>query len=41
MQGRIVQPHEESSLAVSAFDLFSMTHHVECVAILEPAKKDA
>lgn len=24
-----------------AFDLFPMTHHVECVAILEPAKKDA
>ncbi|MFJ4714120.1 class I SAM-dependent RNA methyltransferase [Streptomyces sp. NPDC088785] len=23
-----------------AFDLFPMTHHVECVAILEPAKKD-
>ncbi|MER8231329.1 TRAM domain-containing protein [Streptomyces sp. NPDC094049] len=23
------------------FDLFPMTHHVECVAILEPAKKDA
>ncbi|MFF0482157.1 class I SAM-dependent RNA methyltransferase [Streptomyces sp. NPDC004435] len=24
-----------------AFDLFPMTHHVECVAILEPVKKDA
>ncbi|MFA3842384.1 class I SAM-dependent RNA methyltransferase [Streptomyces aureus] len=24
-----------------AFDLFPMTHHVECVAILEPMKKDA
>ncbi|MFJ5682040.1 class I SAM-dependent RNA methyltransferase [Streptomyces sp. NPDC093099] len=24
-----------------AFDLFPMTHHVECVAILEPLKKDA
>lgn len=24
-----------------AFDLFPMTHHVECVAILEPATKDA
>jgi tRNA/tmRNA/rRNA uracil-C5-methylase (TrmA/RlmC/RlmD family) len=24
-----------------AFDLFPMTHHVECVAILEPIKKDA
>ncbi|MEU6545142.1 class I SAM-dependent RNA methyltransferase [Streptomyces sp. NPDC046859] len=24
-----------------AFDLFPMTHHVECVAILEPAKKPA
>ncbi|MFD5030123.1 class I SAM-dependent RNA methyltransferase [Streptomyces sp. NPDC058405] len=24
-----------------AFDLFPMTHHVECVAILEPTKKDA
>ncbi|MFE7779316.1 class I SAM-dependent RNA methyltransferase [Streptomyces sp. NPDC057445] len=24
-----------------AFDLFPMTHHVECVAILEPAGKDA
>ncbi|MGW0604391.1 class I SAM-dependent RNA methyltransferase [Streptomyces sp. NPDC002640] len=24
-----------------AFDLFPMTHHVECVAILEPAKKGA
>ncbi len=23
-----------------AFDLFPMTHHVECVAILEPVKKD-
>ncbi|MFJ9430368.1 class I SAM-dependent RNA methyltransferase [Streptomyces sp. NPDC101490] len=23
------------------FDLFPMTHHVECVAILEPVKKDA
>jgi tRNA/tmRNA/rRNA uracil-C5-methylase (TrmA/RlmC/RlmD family) len=22
-----------------AFDLFPMTHHVECVAILEPASK--
>lgn len=22
-----------------AFDLFPMTHHVECVAILEPAEK--
>ncbi|GHF81745.1 hypothetical protein GCM10017667_06920 [Streptomyces filamentosus] len=22
-------------------DIFPMTHHVECVAILEPAKKDA
>ncbi|MET7516013.1 class I SAM-dependent RNA methyltransferase [Streptomyces sp. NPDC005480] len=24
-----------------AFDLFPMTHHVECVAVLEPVKKDA
>ena len=24
-----------------AFDLFPMTHHVECVAILEPAEKAA
>ena len=24
-----------------AFDFFPMTHHVECVAILEPVKKDA
>ena len=24
-----------------AFDLFPMTHHVECVAILEPVKQDA
>lgn len=24
-----------------AFDLFPMTHHVECVAILEPVPKDA
>ncbi|MGX2994055.1 class I SAM-dependent RNA methyltransferase [Streptomyces sp. JNUCC 64] len=24
-----------------AFDLFPMTHHVECLAILEPVKKDA
>ncbi|MGA4954207.1 class I SAM-dependent RNA methyltransferase [Streptomyces lavendulocolor] len=24
-----------------AFDLFPMTHHVECVAILEPVKKDS
>ncbi|WP_199548872.1 class I SAM-dependent RNA methyltransferase [Streptomyces sp. N35] len=24
-----------------AFDLFPMTHHVECVAILEPVKKEA
>ncbi|MFB7272111.1 class I SAM-dependent RNA methyltransferase [Streptomyces sp. NPDC056244] len=24
-----------------AFDLFPMTHHVECVAILEPVKEDA
>ena len=24
-----------------AFDLFPMTHHVECVAILEPVRKDA
>jgi tRNA/tmRNA/rRNA uracil-C5-methylase (TrmA/RlmC/RlmD family) len=24
-----------------AFDLFPMTHHVECVAILEPVKRDA
>jgi tRNA/tmRNA/rRNA uracil-C5-methylase (TrmA/RlmC/RlmD family) len=22
-----------------AFDLFPMTHHMECVAILEPAEK--
>lgn len=27
--------------SLRAFDLFPMTHHVECVAILEPVKKDA
>ncbi|MER5766335.1 class I SAM-dependent RNA methyltransferase [Streptomyces sp. NPDC001985] len=29
------------SRTLRAFDLFPMTHHVECVAILEPVKKDA
>lgn len=28
-------------VSLRAFDLFPMTHHVECVAILEPAKKSA
>lgn len=28
------------SRTLRAFDLFPMTHHVECVAILEPVKKD-
>ncbi len=27
--------------SIRAFDLFPMTHHVECVAILEPARGDA
>ncbi|MEV1063052.1 TRAM domain-containing protein [Streptomyces sp. NPDC050263] len=27
--------------SLRAFDLFPMTHHVECVAILEPARKSA
>jgi hypothetical protein len=27
------------SFRADVFDLFAMTHHVECVAILEPAAK--
>jgi len=33
----IFAEHGYALTAIRAFDLFPMTHHVECVALLEPA----
>ncbi|WP_020577756.1 class I SAM-dependent RNA methyltransferase [Actinopolymorpha alba] len=37
---RYFAEHGWSLAGLRAFDAFPMTHHVECVAILEPVKKD-
>ena len=36
LMAQLVQRELASSAALRAFDLFPMTHHVECVAILRP-----
>ena len=35
----IFAEHDYELTAVRAFDLFPMTHHVECVALLEPRRR--
>ena len=35
----IFAEHDYALTAIRAFDLFPMTHHVECVALLEPTRR--